>query len=286
MALLWLFRVFYEGELVAAHFEHGIRGIESKEDAIYVKKMALQWGIETVIHHDIVPQTLEKGESLETGARRMRYAFLEQTAEERGAFAVALGHNKNDVAETVLFNLLRGSGARGLAGISEQRGIFFRPLLEYSRDFLRTILRFRDITWREDRTNEDNYFTRNFMRNKLIPEIESNINSRIVDHLVAFADEMRYYREEEERQGKALIEAVKAADFDDGLDRAIISTLSVRERIILIREIGRRLGIPVLPRERCMELANLMEGRRRFEFQCEKGARVLGDRDRIKWIKK
>ena len=290
MALLWLFRVFYEGELVAAHFEHGIRGVESKEDAIYVKKMAQQWGLETVIHHDIVPQTLEKGESLETGARRMRYAFLEQTAEERGAYGVALGHNKNDVAETVLFNLLRGSGARGLAGISEQRGIFFRPLLEYSRDYLRTILRFRDITWREDRTNKDNYFTRNYMRNKLIPDIESNINTRAVEHLVAFANEMRYYREEEERQGKTLIERAERANIDGGcngyeLDRAVISSMSERERVVMIRSIIRRMDIQVLPRERCLELANLMKGARKFEFQCEKSARVLGTRGSIKWVK-
>jgi tRNA(Ile)-lysidine synthase TilS/MesJ len=143
--------------------------------------------------------------------------------------------------------------------------------------------------WREDRTNRDNYFTRNFIRNKLIPDMENNINERVIDHLAAFADEMRYYREEEERQGESLIEVAavdKKACFDGGmdLDRAIISALPVRERIILIREAVRRLKIQVLPRERCMELARLMEGKKKFEFQCEKGARILGERDRVKWI--
>ena len=123
MALLWLFRVFYEGGIVAAHFEHGIRGSESMEDALFVKDMAGRWGIETAVRHEDVPRSLEKGESLEAGARRLRYLFFERTAEERGACGVALGHNREDVAETALFHLLRGSGVRGVAGIPERRGI-------------------------------------------------------------------------------------------------------------------------------------------------------------------
>jgi len=287
MALLWLFRVFYEGELVALHFEHGIRGSESREDALFVENIARRWCIEAVICHEDVPQSLEKGESLETGARRLRYLFFEQAAKERGACGVALGHNREDVAETTLFHLLRGSGVRGLVGMPERRGIFFRPLLTLSRDFLRSVLKHRDAAWREDRSNEDDGYTRNFIRNKLIPVIESGVNARAVDHLVAFAEEMRYYREEEERRGDMLIEAAKAANLNGewGFDRAVVSALSLRERIVLIRETGRRFEIPVLSRERCLKLALLIEGRRTFEFQCGKGAYVMGDRDRIKWRK-
>jgi tRNA(Ile)-lysidine synthase len=296
MALLWLFRVFYESKLVVAHFEHGIRGNESREDALFVEDMARRWGIEAVIHHEEVPRSLRKGESLETGARRLRYSFFERMAEERGAYGVALGHNKEDVAETTLFHLLRGSGVRGLVGMPERRGIFFRPLLTCSREFLRDVLRHRGLSWREDRTNEENDCTRNFIRNKLIPAIENGVNARAVDHLAAFADEMRYYREEEERQGDILfklielvkpMEGEKADGFDEGceLDRATASGLPLRDRIVLIREVGRRFHIPVLSRERCLELAFLMEGKRVFEFQWGKGTCVLGDRDRIKWKK-
>ena len=287
MALLWLFRVFCERELVVVHIEHGIRGYESREDAFFVEDMARRWGIEAVIHHEDVPRHLEKGESLEAGARRLRYLFFEKIAKERGACGVALGHNREDIAETTLFHLLRGSGVRGLAGIPERRGVFFRPILTCSREFLRGILKYRGIAWREDHTNEDNSYTRNFIRNKLIPAIESGVNLRAVDHLVAFAEEMRYYREEEERQGGIFIEAAELVRVDDELsfDRAVVSTLSLRERIIMIREIGRRFKIPVLSRGRCMDLALLMEGRRRFEFQCSKNVRVLGDRTLVKWIK-
>jgi tRNA(Ile)-lysidine synthase len=287
VALLWMFRVFFENELVVVHFDHGIRGRESEEDALFVEDMARRWGIEAVISREDVPNSLEKGESLETGARRLRYAFFERTARERGARGVALGHNKEDVAETMLFNLLRGSGVRGMVGMPERRGIFFRPLLSCSRDFLRRVLRYRGVAWREDRTNEDDAYTRNFIRNKLIPAIESGVNSRAVDHLAAFAEEMRYYREEEERLGEVLIDAARAAGLNAewGFDRAKVSALSLRERIVMIREIGRRFEIPPLSRERCLELAFLTEGKRRFEFQCGGGVCVLGDRDRIEWRK-
>ena len=286
-ALLWLFHIFLGSNLVVVHFEHGIRGSESKEDAFFVEKMAKQWGIEAVVEHGDVPGSLQRGESLETGARRLRYSFFERVAKEREAYGVALGHNKDDAAETALFNLLRGSGVRGVAGMQERRGIFFRPLLMCSRKFLRDVLRYRGITWCEDRTNEDDSYTRNFIRNKLIPSIESNINAGVIDHLVAFAEEMRYYREEEERLGDILIGATMITEPECGrdLDRALVSVLSLREKIILVREIGRRFDIPVLSRERCIELAHLMEGKRRFEFQCGRGAYILGDRNRIKWRK-
>jgi tRNA(Ile)-lysidine synthase len=252
-----------------------------------VEDAARRWGIESVVHHENVPLSLKKGESLEMGARRLRYLFFERMAEERGACGVALGHNRDDMAETTLFNLLRGSGVRGLVGMPERRGIFYRPLLSCSREFLRGILRYRGITWREDRTNKDQRHTRNFIRNQLIPAIKSGVNARAADHLAAFAEEMRYYREEEERQGEVLIKAIHALDLDCGwdLDRAAISKLHLRERVVLIREIGRRFEVPVLSRERCFELALLMEGKKLFVFQCGKGAYVQGDPDLIKWRK-
>jgi tRNA(Ile)-lysidine synthase len=291
MALLWLFRTFYEGKIIVAHLEHGIRGEESQEDARFVQEAAQRWGLESEVRHIRVPRLLERGESLETGARRLRHAFLESVAKERGAWGVALGHNKEDWAETVLFNLLRGAGVRGVAGIPERRGIFFRPLLNCSRDFLRAILYCRGIPWREDRSNASDAHTRNFLRNKLIPLIEKELNAKAVDHLVAFAEEMGYYRREEEIGGAALLEAVSAPESDEkdgfsvSVDREKTRALSSRERVLLVRAMGRRLGIATLSRERGEKLAFLMEGKWRFEFQWGGGISVLGSRDRISWVR-
>jgi tRNA(Ile)-lysidine synthase len=294
MALLWLFRTFYEGKVVVAHLEHGIRGEDSLSDADFVEKMAVRWKLETEIRHLQAPMLLEKGESLEAGARRLRHAFLESAAKKHGACGVALGHNKEDVAETVLFNLLRGSGVRGVAGMPERRGVFFRPLLSCSREFLRAILTYRGIGWREDPSNSDNGYTRNFIRNELLPLAARKVNGKALDHLVAFAEEMRYYREEEEVRGAALFEAVKIGDGEPervkggengvwSVDRKKLRALSSWERAVLVREIGRRLEIPTLSRERSRKLTCLIEGQGRFEFQWGKGVSVWGSRDRISW---
>jgi tRNA(Ile)-lysidine synthase len=286
-ALLWLFRTFCEGRLIAAHFEHGIRGEESGQDAFFVEEMARRWGIEAEIRHADVPGSLKKGESLETGARRLRYAFLEQAAEKYGVWGAALGHNKEDAAETVLFHLLRGSGVRGAAGMPERRGIFFRPLLDCSRDFLRGALRCRGIGWREDRTNADLGFTRNFIRRSLMPLIERGVNAKAVEHLAAFAKELRFYREEEEERGDALLRAVEGNEPEVlwSARRGEVSALRAEERAILVRAAGRRLGIPALSRARALGLARLMRGRSGFEFQWGAGVTVIGDRDRLLWIK-
>jgi tRNA(Ile)-lysidine synthase len=293
MALLWLFRTFYEGKIIVAHLEHGIRGEASQEDASFVQEAAQCWGLESEVRHVDVPGLLERGESLEMGARRLRHAFLESVARKRGAWGVALGHNKEDVAETVLFNLLRGAGVRGVAGIPEQRGIFFRPLLHCSRDFLRAILRCRGISWREDQSNANEVHTRNFLRNQLIPLVEKKLNAKAVDHLVAFAEEMGYYRREEESYGTALLEAVIVCDThkktgndekSGNLDREKVRALSLRERVLLVRAMGRRLEIPTLSRERGEKLAFLMGGKKRFEFQWNGRLSVLGSRDRINWV--
>jgi tRNA(Ile)-lysidine synthase len=302
MALLWLFRTFCERPLVVAHLEHGMRGDTSLDDARYVERMAAGWGIESVVLHADVPGTLRKGESVESGGRRMRYDSLTAEAKKRGAFGVALAHNREDVAETVLFHLLRGTGVRGAVGIPGRRGIFFRPLLACPREFLRSILRRRNIEWREDCTNGDNRFTRNFIRNELMPLIIDRVNERAVDHLVAFGEEMRYYRGEEERRAAILCEVAgvigseifdSSGTFDSNisstsrlcctLDRGKAGKLSPHERTLVIREVGRRLGLPTLSRRRAVELARLMEGGERFEFQWGEGASVWGDKERISW---
>jgi tRNA(Ile)-lysidine synthase len=285
MALLWLFRTFFESRLIAAHFEHGIRGEESLLDARFVEETASRWGVEAEICHADVPGSLKRRESLEAGARRMRYAFLERVAAKYGVWGVALGHNREDAAETVLFNLLRGSGVRGAAGMPERRGIFFRPLLDCPRDFLRGVLRCRGIEWREDATNADSGYTRNFIRIRLMPLIE-RVNARAAEHLAAFAKDLRFYRDEEEARGGFLLKSVAAGESGVlwSAFREKAGALSFEERAVLIRAVGRDLSIPALPRARVFALASLMEGRNQFEFQWGNHVTVKGERSLLLWL--
>jgi tRNA(Ile)-lysidine synthase len=192
VALLWLFRSFWSGEIIAAHVEHGIRGVDSRNDADFVSQLASQWGIECVVDYIDVPNLALKGESIEMAARRLRYCFLEDVYKRYSAYGVALGHNRNDTAETVLLNIFRGTGVRGLVGIPKRRGVFFRPLLGFSRSSLRSMLVRNGINWREDSTNDENIYLRNKLRNVIIPLVEESINSRVIEHIASLSNEMNY----------------------------------------------------------------------------------------------
>ena len=214
-----------------------------------------------------------KGESIETSARRIRQQKLINIAENNNINSIILGHNLNDMAETVLFNILRGTGIRGAAGIlpvSEIAGIkFYRPLINLTREYLREILRLRGIKWCEDYTNNDTDYTRNFIRLKLIPFIEKNINSGVINHLANFGNDLRILRDHEELKGHELLKLAKLEN-DKKLLRLNIKflrRLSDYERKLLIRESGRELNLITLSRNKCEKFSELIKKSGSFEFQ-------------------
>jgi len=279
VALLWLFRSFWSGETIAAHIEHGIRGEDSCKDAEFVGSLARDWGIESVIGHIDVPALAEKGESVEMAARRLRYRFLEDINEKYFACGVALGHNRNDTAETVLLNIFRGTGVRGLVGIPKQRGIFFRPLLEFSRDSLRSMLRKNGIKWREDTTNDENHYLRNKLRNIIIPQIECTVNPQVVEHLATLSEEMSLWREKEEQIGRALFNSLCYEKPAGGIFLNIkeIRRLNIEDIRILIREIGRKFNLKSLSRHRTEILSDLIMRSGKFIFQWQKNATIYAE---------
>ncbi|MBR1671411.1 MAG: tRNA lysidine(34) synthetase TilS, partial [Fretibacterium sp.] len=116
VAMLWMFRMLYDGPLIVAHVSHGIRGPAGDEDAAFVKGLADAWGLPFVERKAHVPSERDKGESLETAARRVRQRELVSLADSNKAWGIATGHNRDDLAETLLFNILRGTGPRGAVG--------------------------------------------------------------------------------------------------------------------------------------------------------------------------
>ena len=287
MAMLWLFRTLYEGPILVAHVEHGIRGREGEEDAAFVQRTCATWGLPCEVRRVDVPGERERGESLEAAARRARHRELVSVAGRAGAGGVALGHTRDDLAETVLFELLRGTGARGSIGIPERRGLFFRPVIDMWRDQLRDVSRVRGIRWREDATNDltGPGQTRNFIRLELLPLIEARVNARARAHLAAFGEEMRSRRDDEEARGRSLLDdALLSSDERELIiDRARASEMSELDRALIVREAGRRLGVPTLTRRRTVELARLMARPGRFTFQWEASATVRGERHRVRF---
>ena len=157
--------------LWVAHFEHGIRGAASREDAEFVRAFARAHDLPCRVAHEDVPLYARRARvSLETAARERRYAFLSAVASEMGeGTLIATAHHADDQAETVLMRILRGSGLDGLAGMRPRTGNLIRPLLSVSRTEIEAYCEAKGLSPRIDETNAKPVATRNRIRLELLP---------------------------------------------------------------------------------------------------------------------
>lgn len=177
--------------LIVAHFNHGLRGVESDEDEIFSRDLSTKKGF-IFVSGKMDQRKKEKGIAPEDFYRRERYNFLSKVAEDYQAQKIALGHNMNDQAETVLLNILRGSGLEGLKGFLPIRdGRFIRPLIETSRQEIISFLNEEGIPYREDSSNENKRYLRNRIRFELIPYLKEKFNPKIVKSLAQMAEILR-----------------------------------------------------------------------------------------------
>lgn len=175
--------------LVAVHVNHGIRK-EANEDEAFVKSFCKEHDLECVFYEKDIPKLAKKWKmTQEEAGRKARYEALEETAEKTGASCIAVAHHQNDVAETLLMNLLRGSGLHGAGAIRPVRGNIIRPFLCVSRDEIEKYLKTKRQLFCHDKTNDENIHTRNIVRNVLIPKMEKDVNSSAVAHLCRAAIE-------------------------------------------------------------------------------------------------
>jgi tRNA(Ile)-lysidine synthase len=173
--------------LTTAHLNHGLRGAESDAEERLVCRLCGERGISCAVKRVNLTELRQRGRrrrSLEDLGREERYSFFSALGERVGASRIALGHHREDQAETVLMNLIRGSGLEGLKGILPVRdGIFIRPLIEVSREEILTFLLTQGIPFSEDSSNTRDVFLRNRIRHQLIPLLQAHYNPRIVDAL-------------------------------------------------------------------------------------------------------
>jgi tRNA(Ile)-lysidine synthase len=192
VALLRLFVELREqlGVVVCvAHFNHKLRGKASDADEKFVAKFSAQDGLEFFVEREnVAAKAKRERANLEDAARRARYAFFERLAKEGRVSRVAVAQTADDQAETVLAHIMRGTGLAGLAGIHPQAGSVFRPLLGIRRAALRSYLRDKRQTWREDATNRNETRTRARIRYKLMPFLEKKFQSSVVEHLCQLAE--------------------------------------------------------------------------------------------------
>src|SRR5215212_2184426 len=153
------------GELAVLHLDHGLRGEESREDAAFVRDLCDRLNVRCEVRR----LELAGGQNLQARAREERYRLAEEVAGELGLQTLVTGHTSDDVAETVLMNLARGAGLRGLAGIPPMRGRVQRPLIEVTREEILEYLEELNQPYRTDPTNLTGKYARNRVRLEVLP---------------------------------------------------------------------------------------------------------------------
>jgi tRNA(Ile)-lysidine synthase len=169
-----------------AHVHHGLRGSAADRDAAFVVAEAAREGLGVTVSR-LEPGSRGRGESVQIWAREARYRCLAAIADRVQASGTVVAHTQDDQAETVLLNLLRGTGPRGLAGIPVVRGRILRPLLSVSRAEVEAYAAARRLTFRTDASNASNAYLRNRIRHQLLPLLAKQYNPRIVASLAALA---------------------------------------------------------------------------------------------------
>ena len=174
--------------LTALHFNHRLRGRAADADEKFVVKLCGELKVQVYVGAaDVGAMAKRDRANVEDAARRARYLFFAEAAEKHRLDKIAVAHTADDQAETVLAHILRGSGLKGLGGIHPRVGKIVRPLLAVSRAELRTYLKARKQSWREDATNRDTSKTRARIRKKLIPLLGKDFQPRVVEHLGTLA---------------------------------------------------------------------------------------------------
>ena len=179
----------YNLSIFVAHLNHQFRGKEADDDAEYVKHICEEWGIPVFIKvFDVPAYAKETGLSAEEAGREIRYKLYDEVAKKVNGEKIAVAHNMNDHIETILMNLLRGSGIEGLKGIEAVRDRIIRPLINVERDEIEEYCWMNGISPRIDKTNLQPIYGRNKIRLELIPYIKNNYNPNIMSTLYRFSD--------------------------------------------------------------------------------------------------
>lgn len=242
VALLYFFKEIekeYDLKLFVAHLNHKLRGKESDKDQEFVLNLASELNLKVYSKSfDVKKLAKKKKLSLEEGARVARYDYLNQVASKLKAQKIALGHNTDDQAETVLMRLLRGSGSLGLSGIPPKVDKLIRPLIEVKREEVEDFLKSKKLKFRTDSSNLRPDFLRNKLRLKLLPLIEREYNPKIKKVLgrtsYLLSEEEKYLKKKalelfkksliEKNEKEIILDLKKFFDYDRSLKRIIIRT--------------------------------------------------------------
>lgn len=268
--LLLLKDILGSNQIIAVHINHGIRGEEAYRDEEFVRELCERHNIQLEIRRLDVPCFAKENKiSEEEAGRMLRYKVFEEIRKNENGTKIAVAHNANDVAETFLLNLSRGSGITGLTGIKIKNDNIIRPLIKTSREEIEQIVEYYGESFVTDSTNNSLVYSRNRVRNKILPELEE-INAGAMKHINEAADKLSriegyILRESKKAYGKyvdcregmhintAILEADEVIK-DEVIHKALVKVAgkardiggvhinSVKE--LLYKQVGRQINLP------------------------------------------
>lgn len=199
--MLFLLKEKWNLTLIPVHINHNLRST-AKRDEEFAKKFCKERGYQLrVFSKEIKEVAKEKKLTLEEAGRDYRYEVFREVLRQEGADKIAVAHHENDVAETFLFHSIRGSSIQGLGAIAPKKGEIIRPLLCMTKKEIETYLVENRLEWMEDETNQDNHYSRNKVRNLVLPLL-TELNPKAVEHIANCAEDLRELNEYLKNQAK------------------------------------------------------------------------------------
>lgn len=241
--------------LSVVHFNHKLRGADADADEEFVADLAREYGLECYCDGgDVAAHATNKHLSLETAARELRYSYFRRLLRETSLGRIATAHTIDDQAETVLLRVVRGAGTRGLAGIYPKLSVpcsarghdcaIIRPLLCVTRAELQSYLQNAGQRWREDASNLDLRHARNRVRQRILPQLEQELNPAVRERLAEAAEIARAEEEFWEREVAQVLPSFWAGGGRSGrLDLRFISELPLAMKRRVIRAVAEALGL-------------------------------------------
>ena len=227
--------------IVVCHINHGLRK-NAIRDEKFVEEFCKKINVEFfVLHADINKTAKEEKKGLEETGRKIRYEFFDKILKQTSSNKIAIAHNKNDNAETVIMNLLRGSGINGLKGIEPKNGLYIRPLIEINRKKIERYCEIEKLNPVIDETNNENIYTRNKIRNIIIPYIEEEFNPNIIENIGRLSEIAKEQTDFIKNQTKQIYENILIKE--NNLEKEVYSEENLPTIIIDLKEFNKQENI-------------------------------------------
>lgn len=240
-----------------AHCNFGLRGEESDQDELFVKKLAKKYKVPFYVKH-FETNSYGKEEKISTqmAARILRYAWFDELVKTENAQKILTAHHSSDSVETILLNLVRGTGLPGLHGIKAKSGYISRPLLFTTKDEIMSVVEENQLNWREDSSNESTKYRRNFIRHKVIPllkELNPNLEETFEDSIEKISLAEAVFMEKANEINNELLENISDEKY-----RLEISKIRDRNNaLIYLFEIVKKFQFNL---QQCKDILSALEG--------------------------